>query len=363
MMNKYFLISVLFILSVQAHAQPKIKFETTDHDFGQIPEEGGAVTHAFVFTNAGNEPLILADVQASCGCTTPEWSREPVAPGEKGVVTAEYNPRNRPGAFSKTISVASNDPQGTHALYIKGMVTPKPKTPDADFPAQTGALRTRYRSLNMGKLTTKEPFTKSFAAYNDSNQILRFKEEVDAPPHMVVSFDPPELLPQQRGNINITYDPIAKAELGFVTDRLSIYTNEAEDSIKEFSVMATIEEYFAPLTQEALNQAPRVAFDRTTHDFGTVKQGEIISANFTFTNTGRSELNIRETKTNCTCTASVPDKTTLAPSESSVLRVTFDTEGRRGRQYKSITVFTNDPTKPTRQLTITGIVPGGDDLE
>jgi hypothetical protein len=350
------------VIGMQGYVQPKIKFETTTQDFGQIPEEGGSVTHEFVFTNTGNEPLILADVQASCGCTTPEWSREPVAPGEKGVVKAEYNPRNRPGVFSKSISVAANDPQGTHTLYIKGTVTPRPKTPEIDFPAQVGALRTRYRSLNMGKLTTKEPITKSFAAYNDSNQILRFKEAVDVPSHISVSFDPPELLPQQKGNINITYDPKAKDDLGFVTDRISIYTNEAEDSTKEYSIMATIEEYFAPMTQEELDKAPRIAFDRTMQDFGTIKQGEVVSTTFTFTNTGRSTLNIRETKANCGCTVSEPEKTTLAPGESSILRVTFDSAGRRGRQYKSITVFTNDPTKPTRQLTITGIVPGKDDI-
>ena len=363
MMDKQFLLFVFVMLGLQGFAQPKIQFETPTHDFGTIQEESGPVTHSFMFTNTGNEPVVLSNVQASCGCTTPEWSREPIEPGEKGVVKAEYNPRNRPGVFAKSVTVTANDAEGTHVLHIKGVVAPKPKTPQDDFPAQIGALRTRYRSLNMGKLTTKEPVTKSFAAYNDSNNILRFKEQIDAPPHITVAFDPTELLPQQKGNINITYDPQAKSDLGFVNDRISLYTNETEDSVKEYSIMATIEEYFAPMTQEELSKAPRVAFDRTSHDFGTIPQGKVVTTEFTFTNTGQSTLNIRKTKANCGCTVSQPEKTTLAPGESSTLLVTFNSEGRRGRQLKSIAVFTNDPTKPTRQLNITAYVPGDDDIE
>ncbi len=363
MMKKHFLLFIFILLGIQAYAQSKIKFETTTHDFGEVREEGGEVSYEFVFTNIGTEPLMLKDVQASCGCTTPEWSKDAIAPGDKGVVKAAFNPRNRPGVFSKSISVAANDPEGMHTLYIKGMVLPKPKSPETDFPAQIGSLRTRYRSFNMGKLTTKEPVTKSFAAYNQGNQVLRFEEEVAAPEHITVRFDPAELLPQQKGKINITYDPVAKNDLGFVTDRIRVYTNEAGDSTKEFSIMATIEEYFPPMTQEALNQAPRIAFDHTLYEFRTVDQGELVSTVFTFTNTGKSPLNIRKVKANCGCTVAKPQKTTLEPGESSSLMVTFDTEGRRGRQYKSVAVFTNDPTKPTHQLTIKGIVRGEDDSE
>lgn len=362
-MNKQFFLFVFLVLGSQAYAQPKIQFETTSHDFGTIPEEGGLVSFSFDFTNTGDQPLVLSNVQASCGCTTPTWSKDPLSPGEKGSIEAEYNPRNRPGMFAKSITVTTNDEKSTYVLNLKGVVSPKPRTPNVDFPAQIGALRTTYRTLNMGKLTTKEPVTKAFAAYNDSNNILRFMSEVDAPSHITVSFDPPELLPQQKGYIAITYDPNEKDDLGFVTDRIAIYTNEAEDSVKEFGVMATIEEYFAPMTQADLEKAPRIAFDRTSHDFGNVNQGDVVQTRFTLTNTGKSILNIRDTKANCTCTVSKVEKNTLAPGESSDLLVTFNTAGRRGRQLKSIALFTNDPTKPTRELKITAYVPGDDDIE
>ncbi len=360
-MNRYFLLPAVFffllcpLVSSGVLAQAKISFNETLFDFGKVKEEGGPVEHEFAFTNTGTDSLVLSEVKASCGCTTPQWSQEPIAPGEQGIVKAVYNPRNRPGVFNKSISVTTNDEKSIHLLYIKGFVTPRPSTPEDDFPSVMGNLRVKYRTMNMGKITTKEPVTRSFEVYNSSNAIIRFNNEVNAPSHISIAFDPPELLPLQKGNINLTYDAEAKHDLGFVTDRIALYTNE-EDSAKEFSVMATIEEYFAPLTKEDLQKAPRIVLDRTTHDFGTLNEGDVEKTSFIFTNTGRSELKIRKTKANCGCTVSQPEKTSLAPGESSKITVTFNTADRKGRQQKLVTIFSNDPTNPTQQLSITAQV-------
>ena len=78
-------------VSIQ-NSESSIVFLKTTYDFGDIKEADGSVTHTFEFTNNGNSPLIVQDVKSSCGCTTPDWTREPVKPGEKGTITAEYNP-------------------------------------------------------------------------------------------------------------------------------------------------------------------------------------------------------------------------------------------------------------------------------
>jgi hypothetical protein len=116
-----FLVFMLISLHVMAQ-QGAITFEKTTHDFGEIGEQGGKVNYKFVFTNTGQGPLIISQVNASCGCTTPAWSKEPIAPGEQGFIMAEYDPRNRPGNFQKSLSVVSNAPQPTNVLYIKGTV-------------------------------------------------------------------------------------------------------------------------------------------------------------------------------------------------------------------------------------------------
>ncbi len=103
-----------------------ITFEKSTHDFGKIKEQDGMATVVFVFKNTGDAPLVINRVQASCGCTTPSWTREPILPGNTGVITAAYNPANRPGTFIKSISVFSNAGTQPTLLTIRGDVIPKP---------------------------------------------------------------------------------------------------------------------------------------------------------------------------------------------------------------------------------------------
>lgn len=114
-----------FVPTVQG---PGIVFASQSYDFGKIKEEDGSVTTTFEFTNNGSEPLILSEVRASCGCTTPDWTKEPVAPGAKGFVKATYNTKGRPGMFEKSITVKSNAAEngGTVVLTIKGEVIAAP---------------------------------------------------------------------------------------------------------------------------------------------------------------------------------------------------------------------------------------------
>ncbi|MDR1973194.1 MAG: DUF1573 domain-containing protein [Bacteroidales bacterium] len=99
---------------------PEILFENTVHDYGTI-EKGANGDCEFVFTNVGTEPLILATVQASCGCTTPSWTREPIEAGQKGTIKVHYDTQ-RVGGFSKSITVTTNGKTDRVVLQIKGTV-------------------------------------------------------------------------------------------------------------------------------------------------------------------------------------------------------------------------------------------------
>lgn len=93
-----------------------------DHDFGVIKEAAGKVMHTFVIKNTGTAPLVLTRVVASCGCTTPEYNTEPIAPGKDGKIVVSFNPAGRPGQFLKTIAVYSNGKDGAYILRVKGVV-------------------------------------------------------------------------------------------------------------------------------------------------------------------------------------------------------------------------------------------------
>ena len=95
------------------------------YDFGDIKEAEGPVTHTFKVKNEGEAALVITKVVASCGCTTPDWSKEPIASGKTGEIKVTYDPTGRPAPFTKTISVYSNGKTGSYILTIKGNVIPK----------------------------------------------------------------------------------------------------------------------------------------------------------------------------------------------------------------------------------------------
>ena len=115
----------LFVFSLFSQSS-KIVFENSEHDFGEIQEKGGKVSYKFSFKNDGYEPLLILSVKPSCGCTTPNWSKNPIKPGEEGFIIAQYNPRGRPGVFRKSLNVVTNqsikDKPNNIYIYIKGNV-------------------------------------------------------------------------------------------------------------------------------------------------------------------------------------------------------------------------------------------------
>jgi hypothetical protein len=130
-MNKsLFILSFLSFLTIGLYAQENqvvktdsIIFDKIAFDYGTI-EQGSDGSCEFNFTNKGMVPLILNNVHASCGCTIPEWPKEPIEPGKKGVIKVKYN-TNIIGSFSKSITVYSNAKNAQVVLLIRGNVTSK----------------------------------------------------------------------------------------------------------------------------------------------------------------------------------------------------------------------------------------------
>ena len=111
-------------------ADPTIVFDKVEHNYGDI-EYGGDGMCTFTFTNKGTEPIMLTSVNASCGCTAPNWSREPIKPGETGEVKVKYN-TNIVGAFNKSVTVSSTGQPAQYVLRIKGNVKPKAVEPQEE---------------------------------------------------------------------------------------------------------------------------------------------------------------------------------------------------------------------------------------
>ena len=122
-MKKIFLL-LMMLASLVAYAQqeqPEIKFDKTVHNFGTFSEKTPVQTAVFAFTNIGKAPLIINQAIASCGCTIPSYTKEPIMPGEKGTVKVTYNGKgNFPGHFKKSITIRTNGKVEMVRLYIEG---------------------------------------------------------------------------------------------------------------------------------------------------------------------------------------------------------------------------------------------------
>lgn len=124
-MKKLILATILSVFGLFVFAagagEADIKFEKTSHNFGTFPESSPKVTCTFKFTNTGDNLLVIHQAIASCGCTVPQYPKEPIKPGESGVITVTYDGTGKfPGHFRKSITLRTNAKQEIIRLYVEG---------------------------------------------------------------------------------------------------------------------------------------------------------------------------------------------------------------------------------------------------
>ena len=115
---------ILLAIPAEAKKKARIEFAEQSYNFGTVPEHGGKVSHDFEFQNAGDANLVILDATADCGCTVPEYPKNPIAPGKKGKIRVTFNPLYRPGGFTKTITVKTNGSPRKVRVKITGTVNP-----------------------------------------------------------------------------------------------------------------------------------------------------------------------------------------------------------------------------------------------
>lgn len=356
-----FLLSVVIISSsIFCNAQQKratASFTDESHDFAKINEADGDATFQFTFTNTGGEPLILKNVTASCGCTTPSYSREPVLPGAKGFITVTYHPQNRPGHFSKTITVTSNGDPETQQLNISGEVIPKKPTLADIYPQVMDSLRMKSMQIAFGNISPSKLAVQSFEVYNSSSKPMKVAF-TNVPKFLTVKITPETIISNGKATIEATYDASVKADWGFVVDNIFLLINDknSPNNKNRISISANITEDFSSLTDEQKANAPKIVFDDVNFAFDTVKQGDKVEHVYNFKNTGKADLVVHKVSPSCGCTIANLKAKVIKPGESGSITATFDSHGKNGSQNKTITVISNDPLNPHIVLWIKGVV-------
>jgi hypothetical protein len=357
---KRFGVTAIFLIVgclVMAQVSRPVQFKEESFDFGNVAEENGPVSHEFVFTNAGNKPLQILSVKPSCGCTTPGWTKEPIMPGKTGVIKAQFDPKGRPGYFTKSLTVMTDQDNQPVMLYIKGTVSSSGKITKAEFRAPSGNLRFRSLSFNIGKVYRKDEYVvREYEFMNAGPKPVSYLGKYDGPAYLRVEVEPSTVNPGETGILKIGYNGKKKDQYGFQSDNIVLHTDDELLARKPFTIYATLEDYFGDLKPEDLARAAELRLTSQTVDYGSMKQDQAMTREVQLVNAGKSELEIRSVIPNCTCIQAIAGKTTLGAGESTTVRITFNPQSRKGTQTKSVTIYSSDPHHPVQRITLTGVV-------
>jgi hypothetical protein len=233
MFSRILLIKFFIVFSIiSVFAQGEMVFKEETFDFGDVTE-GTIATHEFEFLNKGNEPVIISNVQASCGCTTPYWTKEPIGPGNKGVIKASFNSAGRPGAFNKTVTITSNAQTSSKFLTIKGVVTPRPLiSPSAQ--ATFGGL-----VYDLGKVIKGRKVEKNITILNSGDEPLNVLSIESGCKCISYKVLPTSIRPGEKAQIELTYIP---RQAGTFSEPVTITTNDKNIPESKLYFKANIEE-------------------------------------------------------------------------------------------------------------------------
>lgn len=356
-MTRILWVCLFFATGAYGQQVKPMQFQELIHDFGYVDQDGGPVTYSFQFANVSNRPVKILSVQASCGCTTPDWTKDPVEPGGSGFVQASYDPKGRPGYFNKSLTVATDADTNPVILQIKGQVSVGNGLPAvSEFRSSVGNLKFKTSSFNLGKVLRKDEFAgKEFPLYNGGEKPVTF-ERTEGPRYITAEIIPATIQPGDQGVIRILYNGMMRDAYGFQSDRIDIHTDDADTPVKSFSVYATLEDYFPVLTREELVRAPVLKIPVATFDMGKIRQHQDAKKSIVLTNGGKSRLEIAAIQPNCECIVATPSTTELKPGDQAMLEITFNPRDRLGTQQKSITVYSNDPQNPAQRITFSAYV-------
>ena len=231
--------SILALATTGAFAQGDLKFEGENYDFTKVTE-GTLATHEFKFKNTGDQPIVISNVQASCGCTTPDWTKEPVLPGKTGIVKAVYNSNGRPGVFNKTITVTSNGKEATKVLSIKGEVISKAEAAKNYTPeqkAKSPKLTILQPSHDFGKIEVNRAVSAKIQVKNTGKQDLQISDIHAACNCVNLLKNPETIKPNQTGTLELSYYPNMLDNRNEVVE---IHSNDIVTVKSEFVIKANV---------------------------------------------------------------------------------------------------------------------------
>lgn len=344
----------LFIIGwgvVYAQDTTSVYFYKQVHDFGEVKVREQVYT-TFKFKNTGKYPLKIHNVQSSCGCTTPDWPKEPIPPGKEGEIKVLFESFALPKPFDKSVAVFANTYPEVSVLIIKGKTVDKDKSIEEAYPNQSGNLRFTTNHVAFDKVFENTTDTGYFKVYNHGKSNIAISG-FNVPEYITCEIFPTLLHPGDEANLTAVYHGPKAKEYGFKFDKGVMMTSDEREPNKMIYFSAHLQQYFDTSGKVINKDAPHIEFIKTQHAFGKMKEGEKATVIFEFKNTGKQDLVIKKVAASCGCTATELDNYIIKKGGKARLKVTYNSVGRSsGMDYRHVTVISNDPKNPEVDLSI-----------
>ena len=350
MKSKFILLIISALVGINyIYAQEsQISFSETIFDFGTIGDKDGKFAHDFIISNNSKEPLVITRVVASCGCTSPSWTKEPIEPGKSGKITVEYNPIGNQGQITKSIRVTTNlQPENT-TLFIKANVIKGNLDPTIGFPIPMGNLLFKKTpELDFGQIDKKENKTIVLEVYNNSPE--NFTNTFSFPSYIKIE---PEVIPSKvQTALSITFDPVKYAKTGIVKDviKASVAEKTRGTVLGSISYKAFVKENYDNLTPEQIKNSGKINLNKNSLIF--TQSAKDNSAILKIANSGKSNLNIKGIQSFNPNIKFSKTNFTVKPDKMVEIKIDYPVHKLSNPELSPIIyIISDDPSDPVKEI-------------
>ena len=343
MRNILFATLGLMLVSSTATAQ-EITAKNEVIDCGSVLWEH-PVTVKFELRNSGYQPLILSRVKPGCDCTTADFPKGAIAPGEQFTIEATYDARQL-GHFLKDIAVYSNASEKPFYLSIRGVVAEEVIDYGGNYAftladAKADLVNVEFDDVNRGDMPVQKIHIMNAGSVAISPTVMHL------PDYLKATVSPTTIAPNRQGTVTLTLDSKRLRDYGLTQTSifLGMYPGDKVAPEKEISVSAVLLPAFTELTESQLANAPQMRLSQESIQLNGSKAKQ--TANITIENIGKSELDISSLQMFTTGLKVKLNKTHLQPGEQATLKITAETKALRAARAKPrVLMITNDPMKP-----------------
>lgn len=316
-------------------------------DFGTIEQVDGTIEHTMTFTNTGRIAFSIERVSVDCGCTTTNYTTDPVPPGGKGLIKLKFDPKERQGAVEQHVRIASKGGRNRNEITVRGTVIPRPRSIEEDYPFLfERGLRLSSLNLNFGYVDQGASKTMTVRYVNTSLLDIPIIAELQPAREWVHIDVPPVIEADSRGELRVTYDLRQTTFYGRYSDRVYLTVNGMRQPLPISCTFTAVD----PATK-ADTPAPDAVFAPAFHHHGAVRAREELSRTVELSNEGTAPLMVRWVYPRAGVSTTLREGTTVPPGQLCTFTITFNTAGlERGVQTGNLTVITNDPITPVREL-------------